>query len=180
MSPAKQLLLWVKEKHTGQLIKRTNQPYIDHLLAVAKMASEAATSGYEIGLCHDLLEDTDTTVSELLDNLFSFGYADEEARHITICVVELTDIFTAGAYPEINKISRKERETARLLNISPDAQTVKYCDLIYNIGWVLQYDQKHAEEYLKKKQLLISGMSKGDTGLRQKALDLISNALFTL
>jgi hypothetical protein len=66
------------------------------------------------------------------------------------------------------------------MTISPDAQTVKYCDLIYNIGWVLQYGQKHAEEYLKKKQLLVSGMSKGDTGLRQKALDLISNALATL
>ena len=177
MSPAEQLLHWVKGKHDGQLIKHTGQPYFDHLLAVAEMAAETAKLGYETGLCHDLLEDTDTTVSELLDTLMRFGYTDAEARHITICVVELTSIFTAGSYPEIDKIHRKEKEAARLVNISPDAQTVKYCDLIYNIEWVLQYDQKHAERYLKKKQLLILGMLKGDKGLRKKALDIIYNAI---
>jgi hypothetical protein len=44
---------------------------------------------------------------------YFFGIADSlKARHITICVVELTDIFTAGAYPEINKIKRKRKRPA--------------------------------------------------------------------
>ncbi len=177
MTPAENLLIWVQLKHKGQLIKHTGEPYFNHLVAVAEMAKTATKFGYEIGLCHDILEDTPTRENEVLEALCDFGYANSEAREITARVVELTDVFTASAYPNLSKKIRKEREAARLVNISSAAQTVKYCDLIDNIQWVLQHDQKHAVLYLKKKKLLLSDMINGDKIIRQRALDIIDKGL---
>lgn len=171
------LAKWVASKHGEQLIKRTGKPYFDHLLAVAEMAEPAVAYGYEIGLCHDLLEDTNTKEEELVKALIDFGYTVLEANSIAFCVSELTDVFTRTAYPELSKLERKAKEAERLMKISATAQTVKYCDLIYNIDWVLKFDQKHAEEYLVKKKLLLTAMVKGDEGLRQRALHEIDNGL---
>lgn len=170
------LLNWVKQQHAGQLIKCTNEPYINHLTAVAEMAS-VIPLGYEIGLCHDLFEDTEAAGPQLKVALVGFGYTDEEASLITMCVTELTDVFTKKAYPELSKAIRKEKETARLATISPAAQTVKYADLIYNIGWMLKYDLKHAKKYSRKKRLLLEVMTDGDHGLRRRVLDTIDEAM---
>ena len=177
ITPLAQLLEWVALQHGGQLIRRTTEPYFKHLIAVADLAKNRVPLGYEIGLCHDLLEDTATDEKQLLASLRSFGYADSDAFQITSAVVELTDVFTAAAYPELTKKERKNFEAERLLTISAAAQTVKYSDLIYNIGWVLKYDSKDAKRYLKKKRLLVEGMIKGDPALRQKALSAIESGL---
>jgi (p)ppGpp synthase/HD superfamily hydrolase len=177
MKVREKLADWVASKHAGQLIKRTGKPYFDHLLAVAEMAAPAVAFGYEIGLCHDLLEDTDTNEQELIAALISFGYTFSNTNIIASCVTELTDVFTRAAYPELSKLERKAREAERLMKISATAQTVKYCDLIYNMDWVLEFDQKHAEVYLIKKKLLLNAMVKGDAGLRQRALHAIDNGL---
>lgn len=173
MKPQEQLTTWVSLKHQGQLIRGTDQPYFNHLKTVAALAGPVAELGYEIGLCHDLLEDTDTTEAELISALFSFGYNNAQSHLIAKCVIELTDVFTARAYPDLGKAERKERESARLATISATAQTVKYADLIDNINWVLAYDQKHAEKYFKKKQLLLENLNKGDDSLRQQAFNAI-------
>lgn len=177
MTRVETLAAWVSRKHHGQIIRRTNEPYFNHLTAVAKMAGPAVALGYEIGLCHDLLEDTGTTSAELLDALLSFGYTDAEAQLITGCVVELTDVYTRAAYPDLSKSERKARESARLPHISAIAQTVKYGDLIYNVEWVVKYDRKHARKYLLKKQLLLTGLTQGNDTLRQQALDKIHSEL---
>jgi len=177
MKPAEQLANWVEEKHRGQLIRDTEEPYFMHLIVVAEMAGPAISLGYEIGLCHDLLEDTSTTKDELNQALTGFNYAKTDADHITACVVELTDVYTSAAYPHLGKKARKEKEALRLSAISPAAQTVKYCDLIYNINWMLHHDRKHAAKYLKRKKHLVTCMSEGDEGLRQKALETINDGL---
>jgi len=177
MTPPARLAAWVSLKHQGQIIRRTTEPYFNHLAAVAEMASPVVTLGYEIGLCHDLLEDTDTTGPELLHALLSFGYTDAEAKLITSSVVELTDVFTRTAYPNLSKSERKARESARLVKISAAAQTVKYGDLIYNIAWVVKYNHRHAKKYLLKKRSLLAALKRGDEGLRQQALTAIHLAL---
>lgn len=174
MTAKQRLTEWVEKKHGNQLIRRTKEPYFNHVVAVAEMAAPVLTLGYEIGLCHDLLEDTDTTEEELMGGLISFGYLHEEAERITNCVVELTDVFTAGAYPDLDKAERKEREAARLITMSAAAQTVKYADLIYNLKWVLTYDQKHAHKYIRKKSLLLAELDKGNEELRQRAINCFS------
>ncbi|TDQ08258.1 metal-dependent phosphohydrolase [Pedobacter metabolipauper] len=173
ISKQKQLFEWVTWKHAGQLIKQTNEPYTNHLIAVAKLAGPFVELGYEIGLCHDLLEDTDTTDTGLKEALLNIGYTDAEAGLITRGVVELTDVYTKTSYPDLSKKERKERESKRLLSISPAAQTVKYADLIYNINWVLKYDRKDAYRYLEKKQRLLADLTRGNDTLRQQALKAI-------
>jgi len=173
MIPSQKLTEWVKSKHQGQFIKQTTEPYFNHVLAVAELAKPVVALGYEIGLCHDLLEDTVTTAGGLVEALLGFGYTVQEANRITSYVVELTDVFTAAAFPGITKSRRKEMEATRLVKISPAAQSVKYGDLLYNINWVLKFDQQHAKKYLKKKRLLLADLNKGDWQLRQQVLDII-------
>ena len=175
MKPRTQLKQWVSLQHQGQLIRGTNKPYVEHLFAVAEMARSVVTLGYEIGLCHDLLEDTDVTQSELLAALLGFGYGHEEAYAITSCVVELTDVYTSGDYPELSKSARKLLENKRLLTISPAAQTVKYADLIYNTIWMLKYDPKHAAQYMAKKRVLLADLNRGNAKLRRQLSNLISD-----
>ena len=177
MKQAELLTEWVALKHHGQLIKKTTEPYFNHLTAVADMVKHVVHGGYEIGLCHDLLEDTNTNIDELSIVLRSFVYSPSAASWISNCVVELTDVYTRAAYPELKKSARKKREAARLITISPAAQSVKYADLIYNIQWMIRYDQKHAEKYLRKKKHLLEKLNQGDLLLHQQALDLIEGEL---
>jgi (p)ppGpp synthase/HD superfamily hydrolase len=176
-NPEDQLTKWVAEKHSGQLIRRTSEPYFNHLAAVALMSVTVLKLGYEIGLCHDLLEDTDTTTEELLATLLQLGYSHASAIYITGCVVELTDKFTKTAYPQLKKKKRKKMEAARLLRLSPSAQTVKYADLIYNAEWVLRYDLKQAGKYLLKKKRLLLALTEGDPSLREQAINVMDAGL---
>jgi guanosine-3',5'-bis(diphosphate) 3'-pyrophosphohydrolase len=177
MNARAQLTAWIKQQYAGQKIKRSGEPYFNHLVAVAEMVEPIIDFGYEVGLCHDLLEDTEITVDQLLKVLVNFGYSKPDANYITNCVVELTDVFTKAAYPNLSKVIRKEKEAARLTTISPVAQTVKYADLMDNIKWVMRYDRIKAVSYLTKKRLLIMTMADGNAGLREQVLALIENSL---
>ena len=62
------VLKFVEEKHKGQ-VRRSGEPVINHPIGVANILKEA---GYNedfqmVGLMHDLIEDTDTTINELLE-----------------------------------------------------------------------------------------------------------------
>ncbi|MFD0749580.1 hypothetical protein ACFQZS_05460 [Mucilaginibacter calamicampi] len=163
------LINWVKAQHDGQLIKDTNAPYFDHVLAVANHVAGTGALNYEIGLCHDLLEKTTVTSIELLAQIKGFGYEEEEAGHINSCVNELTRQFTKADNP-LPKKMRKALEDERLLQISPDSQTVKYADFSYNAGWMMTHDRHHAKDYLTRHIELIKEMTDGNTGLREEVL----------
>ncbi len=177
MKKRKKLAAWVKAKHQGQLIKHTIEPYYSHLSFVAEKVKKVTTFGFEIGICHDFLEDTDTKETELESQLISFGYELHDARLITRCVAELTDVFTKKAYPSLSKVVRKAMEADRLSMISPAAQSVKYADLLYNIGWVLKYDRKNAMKYLKAKKALLTQLDRGDHKLRKSLYKMINKAI---
>ena len=176
MNARAQLTVWIRQQYAGQKIKRSGEPYFNHLVAVAETAA-FVEFGYEIGLCHDLLEDTTTTAAQLITALINLGYTAGDAEYITGCVVELTDVFTKAAYSDLSKSRRKEKEATRLATISAAAQTVKYADLIYNIDWVMQYDRQKAASYLAKKRLLIITMDSGNADLRKQLLVLIEKCL---
>jgi (p)ppGpp synthase/HD superfamily hydrolase len=173
MKPAEFLTNWVKQKHKGQIKKYSGQPYFSHLMNVADMAKPVTSFGYEIGLCHDILEDTKVTENELFEALLSFGYSENEANYITIRVVELTDIFTSEAYPELSRETRKELEISQMPKISPGAQTVKYCDLIDNMNLVIKFDHENTYQYLQKKKRLLNSMIDGNEKIRRQALEII-------
>lgn len=155
-------------KHENQKRKYTGDPYHFHLQSVAKMADEKCRLGYEIGLCHDLLEDTETTHDELYLALRRFGYSTQDADFITARVIELTDVYTHKVYPELNRTNRKSLESKRLHKIHPCAQTVKYCDLIDNTASIVEYDKGFAVKYLSEKQDILSGMNKGNQNMFEK------------
>ncbi|KQR72672.1 hypothetical protein [Pedobacter sp. Leaf176] len=177
MTKTDRLIRWVAEQHEGQIIKKTNLPYVTHLLTVASISKPFIKFGFEIGLCHDLLEDTDTSIELLFNMLQNFGYSFDDANEITMCVKELTDVYTKNDFPFLSKKARKKREDKRLILISPTAQTVKYADLNDNVNWVLKYDKKNAREYLKKKRKLLVNLDKGNIELRKELLGLIDISL---
>jgi hypothetical protein len=169
------LIRWISRKHRGQVIKGTTEPFFNHLKAVAEMAAPFVRFGYEVGLSHDLLEKTNITAVLFYQALTRFGYLPGEADAIISQVIELTDVFTKAAYPGLKKHERKELEEQRLAAVGPDAQTVKYADLICNIEWVLQYGQKNAASYLYRKRKLLLAMESGDPMLRQKAMNKVKS-----
>lgn len=180
MNPRKTLTDWIQQLYGGKQIKLTDQPYTDHLFFVANTAGAVSELGYEIGLCHDLLEDFDITAHELQNKLQYFGYDLIIASAITTCVTELTDVFTKAAYPALSKAERKQKEAQRLARVSSAAQTVKYADLIDNSRWMLAYERNKAKTYLLKKLDLIVLLDKGEKGLQKQALEWFTASLSQL
>ena len=176
MSPYDRLQNFVQYKHRNQMRKYTGVPYYFHLNNVSTIASECSYSLGKIGLCHDLLEDTNCTENELAVFLLSIGYDLGETDFIVSCVVELTDEFTKDKYPELNRADRKKRERERLSGISPSAQTVKYADIIDNCRDIVENDPNFSKVYLEECSLLLETMDKGNKDLYKIALEMIKTA----
>ena len=172
--PYPDLIEWVAQQHKGQLVRGTAEPYHNHLLRVAEMSGAYVALGYECGLCHDLIEKTDITPQMLFRQLLQFQLSRKEAELITSVVIELTDVYTKSAYPELKKPFRKQKEEQRLTMISSLAQTVKYADLYDNINWMLEHDRNRAPAYLQRKKELILNMDKGNPLFRQELINYIS------
>ena len=162
--------------HVQQKRKYTGEPYLFHLVNVAEMAAKYVKFGYEIGLCHDLLEDTACTEDELHEALIRFGYDHSESMLILGSVIELTDIYTHEAFPKLNRAIRKVKEARRLYYISSVSQTVKYCDLIDNTSSIVKHDKGFAIKYLQEKEFILSGMTKGNHGAFIRCLNSLRKA----
>lgn len=113
------------DKHSGQLRKYGNEPYINHPIRVALDVQRHGGAYEQIvaALLHDVLEDTDTTYSEVYDK---FG------EKVADIVNDLTDKFTPEAFPTVNRAERKVFEAERLKTIRPESKLVKVCDIIDN------------------------------------------------
>lgn len=170
------LLAFCALHHFHQKRKYTNDPYINHCRAVADMADGLCKFGYEVGLCHDLLEDTDCSVDELENALLRFGYGIDTII-IVRCVIELTDVYTHEAFPQLNRTKRKSLEAERLHKISYEAQTVKYCDLINNTESIVEHDKGFAKKYLAEKKTILKGMNTGNPQTYKKCCNVLRNAL---
>lgn len=166
------LLIFVAIQHRKQKRKYTGEPYSAHLIAVAECAEKnKLDSGYEIGLCHDLFEDTECTEELLRAALLEFRYNNKEIDFIVNGTWELTDRFVLADYPEFSRRRRKSMEVDRLATISPNSQSIKYCDLIDNTKSIIKYDPSFASIYLKEKADMLAVMNKGDLNLYTKALN---------
>jgi (p)ppGpp synthase/HD superfamily hydrolase len=152
-------------KHAGQKRKYTEEPYIEHPLAVAGLVKSTGARDAVIAaaILHDVLEDTDTSVTEMLNK---FG------EEVTKIVIELTDVFISGAGYG-NRAERKKKEAERLAKISPEAQTIKVADLIDNTKSIVERDPGFAKVYLKEKAAVLAVMTKADPVLLAKAKESI-------
>ena len=145
----------------GQLRKYSGEPYWHHPVAVAEIVSAVETATPEMiaaALLHDVLEDTHVTPMDIEE---CFG------QQVAALVHELTDQFID---PEIgNRAHRKALERDRLAEISPEAQTIKYADLIDNTGSIVARAPGFARVYLAEKRRYLEVMERGDQTLRRKA-----------
>lgn len=104
--------------------RKDGEPYFLHPVRVAAYSS-IYIQGYNdllvrnIALLHDVIEDTDVTEHEIEERFGSF---------VSEHVVELTNVFTKDAYPDLNRKVRKERELDRLEQCSSLTKQIKLLD----------------------------------------------------
>lgn len=169
------LLLCVRFFHRGQYRKYSKEKecYYHHTVRVAKAADKyyPKLNGYEIGLCHDLLEDTKCTSTRLYDILRLLCYKPIDVYCIIEAVNDLTDLYTKEYMPSMNRSQRKCREALRLSQCPEIVQTIKYCDFEDNTKSIVKHEPKFAKIYLREKRYALNLMMEGDRDLRDKLIE---------
>ena len=166
------VLAFATEAHSGQKRKYSNEDYITHPIAVAKIVEEHGGDIEMIlaALLHDVIEDTDVTDIELLsflhDNMFSIT-----AAKVFDCVIGLTDIYTSDNFPSWNRAKRKGLEAIRLGSTGHRVQTIKCADLFHNTLSITSHDPKFAKVYLAEKKVMLDLMTDGLPELRDKCIN---------
>lgn len=133
---------FIKQKHAGQKRKQ-GTPYYTHPLAVANLLKEKGFSiEYQIaGLFHDLLEDTDATLQEII------GLSNEKVAE-AVQLVTKTDGYVMSEY--IKNI--KENEMAKM---------VKLADRIHNLSESPNASKEFQDKYIKETKEWFIDLAKG-------------------
>jgi len=150
----------------GQRRKYTDELYIVHPAAVAKMVAEtpgATTKMIAAAWLHDVVEDTEISIVDIHKE---FG---EDVAKI---VDGMTDISKPN---DGNRAARKEIDRQYLSKQSAATQTIKLADLIHNSISIVNYDPKFAKVFMFEKQSLLKVLTKGDQKLYEQAFLIISN-----
>lgn len=154
------------QAHAGQRRKYTARPYLEHCLEVVGILIDHGIEDQKMlaaAALHDVLEDCEGWTSSSLT--LKLHYA---AHSITFAACEvvliLVEQLTEPAH-EGNRATRKAAERERLSKVSPEAQTIKYADLISNTGSIAKHDPDFAKVYLQEKWDLLKVMKAGDRSL---------------
>jgi len=170
--------IFATDAHCGQTRKYSPEPYIVHPIRVMKTL---ATAGMPFpllaaALLHDVLEDTAVTEKEL--SIFLHGNMSEsDAKETMGLVVELTDVYVKQAYPDWNRRKRKEMELQRIVMTRPDAQTIKYADILDNVQEIASQDPDFAPRYLRECLQILNKIDKGNSDLRKSAMAAVEAGL---
>lgn len=161
-------LIIAAQAHAGQRRRYDQTPYLTHCVEVVNILIRHGVED-EVMLAaaalHDVIEDTSVTQRLLEHSLAcddSYDWAD--LRRVVDLVVELTEPQHQG-----NRATRKAAERDRLATISPDAQTIKYADLISNTGSIAEHDPGFARVYLQEKWSILKVMKAGQYSLWDEA-----------
>ncbi len=177
----KKIEQYADKAHGTQMRKYTPERYIVHPVRVMHMCA-AYNNRLPIlaaALLHDVLEDTPVTGKELhgfLKTVMSDAEADETLR----LVIELTDVYVKEEYPRLNRRTRKQKELERMKDISTDAQTIKYADVIDNCNEIVAQDPDFARVFLRECGNMLQVLDKGNPALYDKARTVVNNALIGL
>jgi (p)ppGpp synthase/HD superfamily hydrolase len=148
----------------GQKRKYTNEPYIVHPAEVAKIVAGVPGSTPDMvaaAWLHDVVEDTGCTYTDIH---MAFG------ADIAALVGWLTDV----SKPEDgNRAVRKAMDREHTAQAPAEAQTIKLADLISNSRSIMAHDPEFARTYLAEKRALLEVMTRGDAGLRERAMQQI-------
>ena len=166
------------ESHGTQMRKYNPDRYIVHPERVMRICMDYNNdiAVHAAALLHDVLEDTPVTkdqVSNFLSTLLSPAEVQRTINH----VVDLTDVFIKKDYPHMNRRARKQKEAERLAKTHPDAQTIKYADILDNTLEITKHDPSFAPRFLQECRQLLKVMDKGDAELRKIAMGQVQNGL---
>lgn len=165
----------VKSLHGDQVRKYTGEPYWTHCDAVAKKVMKHGGDPIMVAaaLCHDVMEDTECdSFLVLVGRLQEIGWSGHESYDIADLVSDLTDDYTTKRYPNCNREWRKRKEAERLAQLSPEAQTIKYADIIDNAMNIATHDPKFAPVFLKETAMLLEKMKDGNVALHEIAVQV--------
>jgi (p)ppGpp synthase/HD superfamily hydrolase len=173
-----QIMHFTDRAHGEQTRKYTPDRYIVHPVRVMNICKEY-TNDITIlaaALLHDVLEDTPVTKTEIKNFLLKLMDTTQAAKTVTL-VEELTDVFIKKDYPEWNRRKRKDKEAERLSATSPEAQTIKYADIIDNSVEIVNQDIDFAGVYLHEGRAILKKINKGDQRLYQRAVETVNRSI---
>lgn len=169
------------QAHGEQTRKYSPDRYIVHPMRVMRLCEEYTPSVPVLAaaILHDVLEDTPVSKPELAR--FLHGIMDpREAEQTLQLVVELTDVYTKANYPTWNRRKRKAAEVQRIRENSPEAQTIKYADILDNCAGISAHDTDFAPVFLHECRQLLKALDKGNPDLKKRAEAVIREELETL
>lgn len=156
---------YATKKHSGQVRKYTNEPYITHPFAVAGLVAscDVHVDVISAAFLHDILEDTVVNLRQLRG---VFG------RDVAILVNAVTDV----SFPlDGSRAIRKGIDRAHLAMAPADAKTIKLADIIHNTQSIAQYDWEFAKVYMEEKRLSLEVLKEGDKNLFNVASGIIKD-----
>jgi (p)ppGpp synthase/HD superfamily hydrolase len=158
-----------------QLRKYTNEPYIIHPISVCNICKQYTSDICILiaALMHDVLEDTTVSI-EIIREFLSQHLEDKQVTRILTYVNDLTDVYTKEDYPGLNRKERKKLEVERMSKITPEAQTIKYADIIDNAPSIIANDPKFTTVFVNEALEKLNVMTKGLQVLKQKAYQALN------
>lgn len=166
------------QAHGDQQRKYTPERYIVHPERVMNLCQQYTSSLPVLAsaLLHDVLEDTPVKPREL-QQFLSTVMNENDVQQTLQLVEELTDVYTKQRYPRLNRRKRKQKEANRIEKTSPEAQTVKYADIIDNCKEIAVHDPEFAGLFLCECRMLLRRMSNGNKELYERAIETVDNCL---
>lgn len=150
--------------HRNQL-RKTGGPYIVHPRRVAQVVSEVPGATYQMvaaALLHDVVEDTDITLSEIAG---VFGLT------IASMVLGLTSQFKDPSLG--NRHQRAMLEAGRLSQQPAEVQTVKAGDILSNAEGLSALPTSFVQVYIPEKLHQLDMLYLADPGLVSRARSLL-------
>ena len=173
-----QIKQFADQSHGDQMRKYSAEKYIVHPIRVMEICKEYDDSlpVLAAALLHDVLEDTNITEQEMLSFLLSV-MDPKDADETLQLVKELTDVYVKSAYPQWNRIQRKQKERERIADTSAKSHTIKYADIIDNTREITVKDPAFAPRYLKECFDILMVADKGNDALYKIARQEVRKGL---
>jgi len=154
-----------KKAHFGQK-RYDGEPYINHPMRVAgtvTLCEQSNANMVAAAWLHDVIEDTDVTIDDLYD---------EFPIVVVSWVMQLTDVYTKEAYPNLNRAERKQSEAHSLAGCDYWVHNIKLADRYDNIRKMLKAGRgmKWAKRYIQETLELVEALENGDQQLRTLVL----------
>lgn len=166
-----QAYLFASEKHKNQ-VRKSGDPYIVHLLCVARILSELNTGPTTIiaGLLHDTIEDTDTTEEEITEK---FG------KEVCYLVQGVTKVTRLSDYHNVDFEAESHRKIFIAMAKDIRVIIIKLADRLHNMR-TLQFQPPEKQKKIAKETRDVYAPIAHRLGLSQVKTELEDLSLFYL